>query len=129
VAKRLNENAPKGVMGLQNAEDLIQWAKEDYKNENQPTETSNQSNTATVEIAQDIPSDVNNETEINEDDIVLPDDTIDLINSLEDETTQSNNTGTDGNAEPGTEIIQQSEQSGQENLQGVSPTADGTGGQ
>lgn len=45
--------------------------------------------------------------EVNEDDIVLADDTLDLINSLTDETVQSDNFGTDGSVESTPEIVQQ----------------------
>ena len=47
--------------------------------------------------------------EVNEDDIVLPDDALDLINSLylEDETAQIDNTTTDGNIQLPTNVVQQ----------------------
>lgn len=47
--------------------------------------------------------------DVNEDDIILPDDALDLINSLslDNEATQSDNTTTDGNVQPTTDIVQQ----------------------
>ena len=47
--------------------------------------------------------------DVNEDDIILPDDALDLINSLslEDEATQRDNIATDGNVQPTTDIVQQ----------------------
>lgn len=95
--------------------------------ETNPTETTTQSDTATVENVQDIPADVNNETEINEDNIVLPDDFLDLLNNIDNETVQTTNTATDGNSEPTIDSVQQSEQGGQENPQAVSATTDNGG--
>ena len=63
-----------------------------------------QSENATQEVAP--------QEEINEDDIVLADDTLDLINSLTDETAPSDNPTTDGNVEPAISSVQQG---GQEN--------------
>ena len=78
--------------------------------------------------SENVTQEVAPQEEVNEDDIVLADDTLDLINSLTDETTPSDNTGNDGNTESATGIIQKSEPTGQENPQGVSTTADiGTG--
>lgn len=96
-------------------------------NETNPTETPTQPNPATVENLQDIPANVNNETEINEDNIVLPDDFLDLLNNIDNETVQTTNTATDGNAEPTIDSVQQSEQGGQENPQAVSTTTDNGG--
>lgn len=59
-----------------------------------------------------------------DDGVFIPDDFLDLLNRIDNETTQTDNTATDGNAESGTEIIQQSEQSGQESPQSISTTPD-----
>lgn len=78
--------------------------------------------------SENVTQEVAPEEEINEDDIVLADDTLDLINSLTDETAPSDNIGTDGSVEPAISSVQQDQQGGQENPQGISPTADtGTG--
>lgn len=125
VAEKLNEALPDGLTrDYHNVDNIIANFREEYKNETNPTETTTQSDTATVENVQDIPADVNNETEINEDNIVLPDDFLDLLNNIDNETTQTTNTATNGNTESTIDSVQQSEQTGETNQQEVHATAD-----
>lgn len=109
VAERVAKDFPQGMPDAILFDKYISGIRDEYSQKQTPSQA---------------------EEEINEDDIDISDIDVDALFAQleENERTQTDNTGTDGNPESATGIIQQSEPTGQENPQTVSPTADtGTG--